>query len=78
MLGMRRDAARKGFTLIELLIVIAIVVVLLGIVTLLVNPVNQLGRARNIQRESPARLVPRVLPVYLREERCQEEWEGIG
>lgn len=45
------DIGLRGFTIIELLIAIAILVIVARIVIVSINPIGQLSKARNTQRE---------------------------
>ncbi len=56
---------RRGFTLIELLIVIGILAILATTVTLVINPVNLLKEARDIQRISDLRTIQSAISFYL-------------
>ena len=42
----------SSFTLFEIIIIIAIIAVLAGVTIILINPPQQLARARNVQRQS--------------------------
>lgn len=56
---------KRGFTLIELLVVIAVVGVLAGAVIVMINPAQQLARARDAQRKSDLRQIANALEEYV-------------
>jgi len=55
---------RKGFTLIELLIVIAILGVLAAVVLIVINPVQQMARARDGGRINTVAQLGRAVQAY--------------
>lgn len=55
---------KNGYTLVELLIVIAIVGVLASIVTITLNPLQQLGKANDAKRKQDLGEVQRGLELY--------------
>lgn len=55
---------KSGFTLIELLVVIAVVGVLAGAVLVMINPGEQLARARDAQRRSVVKQLSQAMEVY--------------
>ncbi|MBI2028741.1 MAG: type II secretion system protein [Candidatus Levybacteria bacterium] len=61
----RKLSSRKGFTLIELLIVIAILGVLAAGVLVLIDPVQQLARARDAGRKNSVGQLARAVQAYL-------------
>jgi prepilin-type N-terminal cleavage/methylation domain-containing protein len=56
---------QKGFTLLEILLVIALIVILTGIVIVAINPINQLGTARDAQRKSDIGTIYKAVNQYL-------------
>lgn len=56
---------RAGFTLIELLIVIGVIGVLAGTVLTLINPLEQLGKARDAGRKQTLRELANALERYM-------------
>lgn len=55
---------RRGFTLIEILLVVAIIAILAAVVIVAINPVKQLGDARNAQRRVDANTILNAVYQY--------------
>lgn len=56
---------QRGFTFVELMVVIAIVILIFTLVSVLVNPVDQIKKARDNQRLSDITTLDRVINEYL-------------
>jgi len=58
-------ARRSGFTLIELIVTVGIVAVLITIVTVSLNPAEQLARARDAKRTGDLASLRKALDLYM-------------
>ncbi len=62
--------SREGVTLVELVIVIAILAVLVSVVSFAFNPLTQIEKARNAQRQSDIREIRNALETYYQDKNC--------
>ncbi len=62
--SIKRFSNRRGFTLIELLIAIVIMGVMASLIFLILNPVTQLNKAKDAQREQDFRQIVNALDTY--------------
>ncbi len=54
----------KGFTLIEILIVMGVLITLFSIITILIDPAKQFGRANNTKRRSDIAAILNAVGAY--------------
>jgi len=54
-----------GFTLMEMLIVVSVLVVMAGMVVVLLNPVENLKKARDAQRVTDLKTIHNAVTTYL-------------
>lgn len=62
--------SREGVTLVELVVVIAILTVLVSIVSFAFNPLAQIEKAKNSQRQSDIREIRHALELYYQDKNC--------
>jgi len=62
---MVRHESSKGFTLLELLIVIAVIAVLSAVTVIVLNPAEQLRKARDARRRTDLGMLERVVERYI-------------
>src|SRR3989344_7907154 len=62
--------SREGVTLVELVVVVAILAVLVSVVSFAFNPLTQIEKARNAQRQSDIREIRNALETYYQDKNC--------